>query len=182
MKKIVINEQLISKYVNREGIQKMKITSIMFALFLLGMFIFSYSYRVHGIIMPPLAMMFLFILLIIYIMSLSQIEDQIRFSYFSITEEAISKFLDKEKLNLVNQIGIARIESKYGANFNQKIYFDEIFDTIISENEIRITSNHYNFFTNNGRIVIPKEVNDFETIKQYVIENAEKFKLYQEKE
>jgi hypothetical protein len=179
MIKYNIREEYIDEYVKRETKKKMRISSITLVIFLIAMFAFTSSYGVHKILMPPLSIVFLIILGIIYASSLSQIKNIIGLTYFVFSDESISRLLDKEKLNLMNKVGVSRNEHRYGVKFNQTIKFNEIESTSITSNEIIIKSKNYDFFTSNGKISIPKEIENYEVIKSEIINNSNKYKLTQ---
>ena len=63
----------------------------------------------------------------------------------------------------MKKIGASRNE-KYGQKFNQTIKFNEIESISIDTNDIIIKSINYDFLTSNGKIIIPKEVENFEEI------------------
>ncbi len=177
MKKYNIREELIDQYVKRKVNKKIITVLIIVFIFLLAMFIFTYSYGTHKIVMPFMIIFFLIIIGVIYLSSFPQIRDSIKVTSFIITDDSVSIFLDKEKLNLLNKIGFARMESKYGVKFNQTIAISRIQSTLINENEIIIKSFDYNIITSNGKIIIPKEVENFSEIKSDIINNPTKYKL-----
>ena len=172
-----IKKEGIDDYVSRETKKKMRISAIGFFIFFILMFAFTYSYGVHKILMLPLAIFFLIILGVIYTSSLSQIKNLIDLTCFVFSEESVSKLLDKEQLNLMNKVGVSRNEHRYGVKFNQTIKFSNIESTTIKANEIVIKSKDYDFTTGNGKISIPKEIEDYETIKAEIIKNAATYKL-----
>lgn len=177
MKKIIIKKESIDEYVERETLKKMKISSIVFFIFFLFLFAFTYSYGVHNFIMPMFCFFILIILISIYFSSMSQIKNLINLTYFTISEDSVSKSIDKEKLNLMNKVGVSRNEFKYGMKYNETIKFTEIQSTSITKNEIKIYSIHYDFFTSEGQILLPKEVENYESIKSEIIKNSEIYKL-----
>lgn len=172
-----IREKLIDQYVKRETNKKMKISLIAFLVFFVLMFLFTYSYGVHGILMFPLGIFFLIILGVIYAASFSQLSNLIAVTYFVFSDESISIILDQEKLTMMNQVGLARNERKYGAKYNQTIRISEIESTTISADEIIIKAKNYDFFTYNGRIAIPKELIHYELIKAKILKNPDKYNL-----
>lgn len=177
MKTYYIKKEGIDDYVSRETKKKMRISAIGLLFFLVPMFAFTYSYGVHKILMLPLIIFFLIILGVIYTSSLSQIKNLIDLTCFVFSEESVSKLLDKEQLNLMNKVGVSRNEHRYGVKFNQTIKFSDIESTAIKANEIVIKSKDYDFTTGNGKISIPKEIEDYEVIKAKIIKNASTYKL-----
>lgn len=172
-----VREELIQSYVNREVKKKIKTLSISYIIALSLMFWFTYSYGVHGIIIPPLAILLFIIFGIIALSSLSQVKNLIQLTYFYIKEDEISKILDKYSLNAMNKIGVSMNESKHGVQFNQSILITEIKSTKITEDEIIIKSRDFDIFTGNGKIILPKELADFETIKSEIISKSNQFKI-----
>ncbi len=77
----------------------------------------------------------------------------------------------------MSKVGVSRNEHRYGVKFNQTIKFNEIESTSINANEITIKSKHYDFFTSNGKISIPKEIENYEAIKSEIIKNFDKYNL-----
>lgn len=177
MKKFSLKKEYIDEYVKRETNKKMKITSITLFVFLILMFAFTSSYGVQKIIMLPLTLFFIIILGAIYSSSLSQIKEIIDLTVFIFSDESVSKNLDIEKLSLMNKIGLSRNEYRYGIKLNQTIKFSEIESTSINENEIIITSIDYDFFTSNGKISIPKEIENYEVIKSEIMKNPDIYKI-----
>lgn len=177
MRKYNIKKEFIDEYVKRETNKKMKIASITLSIFLILMFTFTYSYGVHKILMLPLSIFFLIILGVVYTSSLSQVKNITDFTYFVFSDESISRLLDKEKINLMNKVGVSRNENRYGVKFNQTIKFSEIKSTSINANEITIKSINYDFITADGKISIPKEIENYEDIKSEIIENPDKYNL-----
>lgn len=177
MKKYSLKKEKIDDYVKRETIKKMKIISIFLFVFLIIMLVFTSSYEVSNIIMLPLFLFFILILGVIYASSLSQVKEIIELTVFVFSEESVSKILDVEKLGLMNKIGISRNEYRYGIKLNQTIKFSEIKSTSINENEITIMSLDYDFFTANGKISIPKEIENYKSIKSEILTNSDKYKV-----
>lgn len=170
------NEELDS-YVKREVTRNIKLVGGTMAVFVILMFMFTYSYRVHGIIMLPFTAMMSVITLFIYLFSFNQIGNIAKKTTFFVTATKVEKLLATDELNYVNQFAHARNEDRYGAKTNQSFPLSEIESTVIKPHEIVIKSYDYNFFNGNGRIIIPKEINDFHTVKQFILENPKKFKL-----
>lgn len=178
MKKYIIKKELINDYVKREVKKKMKTIIMGFSVSFILIFIFSYSYNAHKILTPFLLMFFLLLLGIIYESTSSQIKNLISLTAIIISEDSKSKILNTEDLNLMNKIGVSRNEYRYGVQINQSIKFSEIQNTYLSENEIIIQSIHYDFFTSNGKICIPKEFENYDLIKSEIKKDSEKYKLF----
>lgn len=177
MSTYTIKEEHIDNYVNREVHRNIIMTGSIMAGFVLLMFFFTYSYGVHGIIMLPFSIMMTVILLFIYMASFNQIGNIARKTTFYISEERVSKKLATDELNYINQFAQARNESRYGVKANQSFPIKQIESTVIKENEIIIKNYDYNIFNGNGKIVIPKEMESFQTVKKFILEHKAKFKV-----
>ncbi len=173
MEKITFREELISQFVNREVKKKSTFVGIAFSVILILMFFFTYSFNVHTILFLPMLIFFSIIFAVIHATSRVQLEDLAKSTYFVITDNTVAILLDKTKLNLLNKIGIARNESKSGVKFNQTIKISEISSAETTKNEMIIKSDNYNPFTNNGRIVIPKEVEGYENVIASIFKKLE---------
>ncbi|WP_430413238.1 hypothetical protein [Kordia sp.] len=170
------NEELDS-YVKREATRNIKRIGGFMAIFVGLMFMFTYSYHVHGIIMLPLTSMLSVIVLFIYLFSFNQIGNIAKKTTFFVTATKVEKLVAKGELNLANQFAQARNEARYGIKSDQSFPVSEIESTVIKPYEIVIKNYDYNILNGNGKIVIPKEINDFYVVKQFITENATKFKL-----
>ncbi|MFK7747027.1 MAG: hypothetical protein AB8B65_01420 [Kordia sp.] len=147
------------------------------SVFLLLMFWFTYSYRVHTFVMLPLTIILCAIILIVYFLSFIQLKNIAQKTTYFISETKIEKIVSTNELNFANQLAQARQERRYGVKANQSFPIHEIESTKIKPNEIVIKSFDYNLFTFNGKIVIPKEINDYNSVKAFILANAKKFKL-----
>ncbi len=87
---------------------------------------------------------------------------------FEVTPQYVAKGIQTDKLNVGNQIGMNK-EARYGTNANQMIPYDQIASITISDNSIKIRSRNYSFWTSNGQIEIPKEVNNFAALKSHFV-------------
>lgn len=177
MRKYIIRKEFTNEYVTRETNKKMKFLLIALSIFIILMFFFTYSYGVHKILMPLLGIFYLIFFVLVYISILSQSNDMADSTFFVFSDESISRLLDKEKLNLMTKVSTSINELRYGIKFNQTIKFNEIESTSINANEIIIKSIHYDFFSSNGKISIPKEIEDYEAIKSEIIKNSNKYNL-----
>ncbi|WP_156169166.1 hypothetical protein [Kordia jejudonensis] len=138
---------------------------------------FTYSYGVHDIIMLPFTIMMTVIILFIYLLSFNQIGNIAQKTTFHISETKVEKLVANGELNLANQFVNARNEARYGAKTDQSFLVSEIESTIIKPTEIIIKSYDYNFFNSNGKIIIPQEIHDFQTVKDFITTHAAAFKL-----
>lgn len=172
-----IREEKIDSYVKRETTRNIKLVGGTMAVFVLLMFMFTYSYGVHGIIMLPFTLMMSVITLFIYMFSFNQIGNIAKKTTFFVTATKVEKLLAADELNYVNQFAHARNEARYGAKTNQSFPVSEIESTVIKPHEIVIKSYDYNIFNGNGKIIIPQEINDFHTVKQFISEHPKKFKI-----
>lgn len=172
-----IDENKQASYIKREVKKLMKMVISVFIAFYMFMFLFSYSYHVHHIIMLPLAFIFIIIIAFIYTTNNIQKQNIAVETYIEINEQSISRYINKEKLNIINQIGMARNEYKYGVKYNQTILFKDISSTQINEHEIKITAVYYDLLTQEGLIIIPCELINYDEIKSMIKTNAELFKV-----
>ncbi|MCH2196058.1 hypothetical protein [Kordia sp.] len=169
--------EIIGNYVKRTANQNMlRIASVMTILLLL-LFWFTYSYHAHTVIMPPMAMMLVGVTVFVYIFSFIQIRNIASKTFFNITETIVEKVVVKEELNWTNQFAQNRLEKKYGEKANRSFLTHEIETTKITPNDIIVKSYDYNLFNANGKIVIPKEINDFHKVKAFILAHPEKFKI-----
>ncbi|MEM1216307.1 MAG: hypothetical protein AAGJ82_11510 [Bacteroidota bacterium] len=83
---------------------------------------------------------------------------------FLLTDDTIASVLDNKELNGINQFGVARNRSRYGAEPNQVISFANISRVKITDKNIKIYGGNYSLFNGNGRIVIPKETENYEEL------------------
>lgn len=172
-----IDKNLINQYVNRLVNKSTIETVVFFAIGLILFFLLAYSYEVHMIIMPPLLIIYPIAICILHFLSKFQVSNFAKYTYFKITEDSISYFVDKKSLNEINKFVVYRNERRFGINNNQTIKFDDIGLTRITKNEIILQTTDFGFFSNSGKIIIPKEVEHFEAIKTHIINNAEVFML-----
>jgi len=172
-----IDNELADDYAKRESKKKAKIMSIVMFVFLGILFYFTYSSGIYKIILLPITIVFALAIGLVYALSLNQLKEQIELTVFTITDEEITKQLDKSNLNLINKIGLARIEARYGVKLNQTIRITDIDTTEISENEITISSNNFNALNENGKIVLPKELANYATLKADIIANSKKYRV-----
>lgn len=177
MKTYRVKQELMNVYAKRETRKKMKTSLIGFSVFLILMYAFSSSYGVQNIIMPPLSIFFVIILGVIYVSSASQIMDIIKLTTYTFSDEFVAIALDKTQLNLMNKIGVSRIENKYGAKFNQTINFSELASTTIDDHSIIFKSKTFDPFTSNGKITIPKELEKYDTLRSEIKQHPEKYNL-----
>jgi hypothetical protein len=172
-----IKKDALSTYVQREATRNIKLITSIMAVFLVLFFMFTYSYGVHGIIMPPLTMMLIVSVIFIYFVSLTQMKNIASETTFKVTELKVEKIVSAVELNMANKFVQARNEARYGVKANQSFPINQIESTEIKPNEIVIKSYDYNFFNGNGKIIIPKELERFNDVKQLILEDAEKFKI-----
>ncbi|WP_298427825.1 hypothetical protein [uncultured Kordia sp.] len=172
-----IKEEGISSYVKREVAKKMKMIAIIMTILLIAAFLFFYSYGVHKIIMPPMLAIQAVVLIFVYLMSLVQMQSMGLKTTFRISEKNVSVSLAKEKMSVVSQLIINRNEAKYGEKYDQSFPVHQIETTKIKANEIVIESYDYNFFTGNGKITIPKEMEQFNAVKKFILTHKAQFKV-----
>lgn len=165
-------------YVKREANKKFKYYIISTTIFTLLMFLFESSYNVKSLNLTlTLGTLFLFIGFIFYYSARGQIRELITLTEFQINDDKISKYLNKENLNLINKIGVAKNESKFGVKYNETIDLKLIESTEIRDDEIVFKSKNENLLNGNGNITIPKEFENYELIKNEILKNSHKYKL-----
>lgn len=172
-----IRPELLPQYCRRVVNQKIKWVGLGLAVFAGLFFLFTYKYRVHHIVFPPLAILLALIFLIIWGVLPIQTRQLASHTAFLINEEGVSTFLQREGLNLANQIGVARNEGRYGARFDDSIAFKQLESTRITEHELVFRSINENPLNGNGKIAIPKEVEGFETLVAQVKADPRRYKL-----
>lgn len=147
------------------------------AIFVGLIFLLAYKYKVHHILFPSLPILFGIIFLIVWGVLPIQTRQLASHTAFLINEDGVSKFLQREGLNLANQIGVARNESRYGARFDDSIPFSQLDSTRITQHELVFRSINENPLNGNGKIAIPKEVEGFEMLVDQVRADPRRFKL-----
>ena len=90
--------------------------------------------------------------------------------YFYISPNKIEERVSEEKLSFANKIGNQRLKKKYGADVNKMIEVRNIANVDFSKDKICIYSKNNNWFTGNGKIVIPKEVKDYDKVYKKIEE------------
>tara|TARA_B110000211_G_C14033945_1_gene533540 strand:- start:444 stop:959 length:516 start_codon:yes stop_codon:yes gene_type:complete len=89
--------------------------------------------------------------------------------YYQLKENSIEFNFDLKKVNLVMEFIIsfmlARNKLRHGSIEGALINFDEIESVNIKSKEIVIISKHNNILTNNSKIRVPKEIEDYIEIK-----------------
>lgn len=172
-----ISESRINSFVNRTRKRNFTMIAIFMSVFLLLTFWFTYSYHVHTVIMLPLLLMFSVIAIGIYIASFFQLKNIAEETVFYVSEKNVKKIVATGALNMMNQFANNRQEVRYGAKMSQQFPTHEIESTQIKANEIVIKSFDYNVFTGNGKIVIPKELENYLSVKEFILAHPKKFKL-----
>lgn len=176
-KAYIIKDTELSAYVNREAKRRIILIASLMSVFIFLFFLFTYSYGVHGIIMPPFASLTIVIVIFIYLLSFNQIRNIAQKTTFYISDQKVEQKIATSELNLVNQFAQARAKTRYGMKLNHSFPIHQIESTVIKPNEIIIKSYDYNLFNGNGKIIIPKEIDGFSMVKKFILEHAEKFKL-----
>lgn len=83
---------------------------------------------------------------------------------FIIDANTIYQIQDAQATNLANDIILSRLERKSGQQRNQTIPVYNIKSISITKNKATIKSVDFNIWNANGRIQIPREVNDYEEV------------------
>lgn len=95
----------------------------------------------------------------------------------TITENAIIKEFNKEKLGAFTNTSMELNKARFGERFELIIPFDKIIETEIDEIEINIYIKDSAFSLNDNFICIPNEIENFEEIKKHIKENNNIFKV-----
>ena len=94
---------------------------------------------------------------------------------FIFDENSINRFQIEKEIDVVSQFFLRRVEAKTGQTRNQFIPFINIDKIKLTNNEITIKSNDYNFMNANGMIKIPCETENYneiiETIKSIIADH-----------
>lgn len=165
MKYYQIEKEKQSGFARRKTLRLVLILLVVQAL-ILGFLLFGsnqgQSLLNAGFIWPPIIISILFG--IIWYNSNSNIAKSF---VFGLDEEngTVTKTLKNENLNAQNQIGTTIAEAKHGTKQIQVITFDRMTAIDFKENEIVIDSLDYNFWNGNGKISVPKEIEDYESLK-----------------
>lgn len=176
-----IPEEKLSSFVNRQAKRNIKPAIITFITFPLLILLFFPSFGILKLLVLPILGFAALISGIIYVGSLNQIENWAKITEFYYDDEKILKHLEKGDLNLVNQFAINRNEHRYGSKFNQKIVLKRLSSTKITSKDIIFTENDYNFFTGNGRIYFPSELDCFEKLKSHILEDKSRYRYIEKK-
>jgi hypothetical protein len=172
-----IPKEKIDSYVRRQANRNIRIILITFGFFVCLLVGFFPSWEFIKTFVLPFMLFLSFINLIIYIASLNQIENWAKKMYFYWDDNKIMKQVAQEDLNFANQFAMSRSESRYGSKFNQEMKIIHLDSTKITDKEIIFTSYDYNLLTGNGRIRVPYELEQFNTLKAHILKNASKYKL-----
>jgi hypothetical protein len=158
---------------NKNLTKILKILLAVFGLFLL----FVISMLGFGKIFVNLFILFVFITLIIIVLSYSKESDLTNSYILTINDKAIIKTIDREKLSGLTSLSASYNNSKSGVELDCIIPYSKINYTSINQNKITIESDFYDIFNGNGKIIIPKEIEDYDTILDFIKQNKTKFKL-----
>ncbi|NUY80787.1 hypothetical protein HUK80_07780 [Flavobacterium sp. MAH-1] len=174
MKTYTISKEGIRAAAKREALTKFYIGMGVFAFFSLLLLVIAPG-SIKVIAVFPLVFGLL-IMGLVSAISMPQIENRLESTLFQIADDHVARGLNDATINGMNKFGMKAAQMRYGAaDFNQFISVDNIQSTVIGKNGITITSVDENVFSGSGKIVIPKETDDYEAIKAYFIENAKKY-------
>lgn len=167
-----IEESKIGSYVKREVKKITAITAITVVSVSFGMIIFSKSIGLRGAILIPIVAIALSVLVAIYASSLTRIKDRVA--------KMIFRFDDEQVAVQVQENGGKSLRSlKGGLNqrYNRSIKVEDLSSTKITTQGIVFKSEFNEDESLNGKIVIPKEVNGFDTIIEKVRSAPSRFHL-----
>lgn len=80
---------------------------------------------------------------------------------FIISEDTMYQIQDSGATNSYNEFMLKRVERKSGQKRDQEIPFSSIKSIKIDKNKIQVKSLDFNHWNANGKIEIPREVNDY---------------------
>jgi hypothetical protein len=91
----------------------------------------------------------------------------VRLLRISLLDASLAQTIDKANSNALIELGRARSRSRYNAKDEKEIMYADITKIAFKENEIQVYGKNNDFFTNNDRISIPKELENYEEIKSF---------------
>ena len=180
IKKYYVPESAIEPVLNREMKKFDIIIASVFGGFILLLFILMPA-RLYSFLLLPLVVLSLLGVLMHFV-ALPKRRNMILSTEYQIADDHVAKGLNGERLSADNKFGIAVAQARYGdESHNQFIRVDEIETTEIGETAITIDSRRYNIITGEGRIVIPKEVTEYDEIVAIITADPQKYRLMQQR-
>ena len=167
-----IEESKIGSYVKREVKKITVIAAISVIAVALVVFGFSTSFGLEDIILIPMVALAISALIAIYASSLVRIKDRVTKIIFRFDDDKVAVEVTGNDTTSLRK-GSTRISQKY----NRSIRVEDLSSTKITSKGIVFKSEFNEDIALNGKIVIPREVNGFETIIEKIRSAPSRFHL-----
>ena len=89
-----------------------------------------------------------------------------RATRYEITPSSIRRYLEHSEVGAFSQYSLNKAERKSGQKQSELIFHDEIASINLNRDKIVIKSKQYSMMNHNGRIDLPCEMEEYETIKE----------------
>ena len=86
---------------------------------------------------------------------------------FSILENRITQTIDKSDTNALIELSRARNRARHNMQDEKEIAYADIKKIVFKKNDVRIIGKDYDFFTHNGSITIPRELEHYEEYRSF---------------
>lgn len=86
----------------------------------------------------------------------------------SILENGIAQTIDKNDTNTLIEISRARNRARHNVKDEKEIAYADIKKIVFKRNDVRIIGKDYDFFTHNGSITIPRELEHYEEYRVFL--------------
>ncbi len=115
----------------------------------------------------PFSVAMIFIVFVFGFMNQSQFAAK----RYGIGQEMFIMLHDENQLSALAKYGMRRNEIRYGQKNSEIIMFRNVYQIIQKRDKLIIKSYDYNFFTGGGRIVVPKELENYDQFVALIKEN-----------
>lgn len=157
--------------------ETVRISLIVFGIFALLMLVMIQDTIVALLAVAGLVGLFGIIGVIVYFTRLAGAINMGKAAYYTINDHFIALDHDYRKLNGLIKFGAARNQARTGETIDRKIQLSKIGSTTINDKGVIIKSASYNMILSpNGRIFIPKEIEDYEVFKSIILNHKTLFK------
>ena len=172
-----VPEHRIEEYSKRESLRKIKIIAKITSVIMLLLLIFILVKGLPFFLFALFFGVFSALILLMYVIMPFQIGNIEKMKVYILDSNKIEVILNKRGLNTLNQIGAERVNTKYGQNIEQKININSLKYTQLRKNDIKFVCKVYNIFNENGIILLPQEVDNYESLVHFLRNNSEEFRL-----
>ncbi len=157
--------------------ESLRISLFVFGAFAVLMLLMIQDKIVALVSVAGLLGLFSIVGIIVYFSSLAGAINMGKAAYYTLSDHFVSLDHNREQLSGMIKFGAARNKARTGETIDRKISISEIGSTTINKNGIIIKNASYNMILSpNGRIFIPKEIEEYDRFKTIILNNKTRFK------